>query len=96
MLHLIFQSPVEPAILARISPGDVVVFLENAVIRTLQNSNISEKLTELLSSSRLYVMSDDLAARGITHHELVKGLEVIDYMGLVELTTYNEIIQSWT
>ncbi|MGZ5052841.1 MAG: sulfurtransferase complex subunit TusB [Methylobacter sp.] len=96
MLHLIFQSSIETAVLDRISPGDVAVFMENAALRALQNSNISEKLSQLLSSSRLYVLSDDLAARGITPHELVKGFEVVDYAGLVELTTYNEVIQSWT
>ena len=96
MLHLIFQSPIEAAILERIDSGDVVVFLENAVLRTLQNNAISNTLTQQLGSNRLCVLSDDIAARGIVPDELVTGIEVIDYAELVELTVNNPVIQSWT
>jgi len=96
VLHLIFQSPVETAILERIDSGDVVVFLENAVLRILQNSSKSSALTHLLNSNRLCVLSDDLAVRGIDADELAKGVEVIDYPGLVELTVNNPLIQSWS
>ena len=96
MLHLIFQSPIETAILERIDSGDVVVFLENAVLRVLQNSGMSDTLTQQLGSNRLCVLSDDIAVRGIVHDDLVKGFEVIDYAGLVELTVNNPVIQSWT
>ncbi len=95
MLHLVFQSPVEIAILERIDAGDDVVFLENAVLRVLQQGNLNNALTELLKSTRLYVVSDDMAVRGILPDELVKGLEVIDYAGLVTLTVNNPVIQSW-
>lgn len=96
MLHLIFQSPIEAAILERIDSGDVVVFLENAVLWTLQNSTISDTLTQQLGSNRLCVLSDDIAVRGIVPNDLVKGVEVIDYAGLVELTANNPTIQSWS
>jgi len=72
------------------------VFLENSVLRLLQDSDISDTLIRLLNNNRLYVLSDDLAARGITLDQLVKGLETIDYAGLVELTVSNPVIQSWT
>jgi tRNA 2-thiouridine synthesizing protein B len=96
VLHLVFQSPVETAILERIDSGDVVVFLENAVLRVLQNSVISDTLTRQLGRSRFCVLSDDIAIRGISPDELVKGLEMIDYAELVELTVNSPIIQSWT
>lgn len=96
VLHLIFQSPIETAILERIDSGDVVVFLENAVLSILQNSVISGTLTRLLGSNRLCVLSDDITVRGIAPNELAKGLEIIDYAGLVELTVKSRIIQSWT
>ena len=72
------------------------MFLENSVLRLLQDSDISDTLIRLLNNNRLYVLSDDLAARGITLDQLVKGLETIDYAGLVELTVSNPVIQSWT
>ncbi|MGZ8158453.1 MAG: sulfurtransferase complex subunit TusB [Methylobacter sp.] len=96
MLHLIFQSPLETAVLERIDSGDVVVLLENAVLRALQNSSINNTLTQQLCRNRLCVLSDDIAVRGIVPDELVKGVEVIDYAGLVELTVSHPVIQSWT
>jgi tRNA 2-thiouridine synthesizing protein B len=96
VLHLIFQSPIEAAILERIDSGDVVVFLENAVLRVILNSDISNMLTQQLGHNRLCVLSDDIAVRGIVPSELVKGVEVIDYAGLVELTVNNPLIQSWS
>jgi len=96
VLHLIFQSPIEVAVLERIESGDVVMFLENAVLCVLQNSVISDALTRQLGKNRFCVLSDDIAIRGIIIDELVKGLEVIDYAGLVELATDNPVIQSWT
>ncbi|MGZ4980660.1 MAG: sulfurtransferase complex subunit TusB [Methylobacter sp.] len=96
MLHLVFQSPIETAILERIDSGDVVVFLENAVLRVLQDSVISDTLTRQLGRNRFCVLSDDIAIRGIALNELVRGIEVIDYAGLVELAVNSPIIQSWT
>ncbi|MGZ5056002.1 MAG: sulfurtransferase complex subunit TusB [Methylobacter sp.] len=96
MLHLVFQSPIETAVLERIDSGDVVVFLENAVLRLLQNSVISGAVTQQLGKNRFCVLSDDIAIRGISPNELIEGLEVIDYAGLVELTVNNPVIQSWT
>jgi len=96
VLHLIFQSPIDIAILERIDSGDVVVFLENAVLRVILNSDLSDRLTQQLGRNRLYVLSDDIAVRGIAPNELVKGIEVIDYAGLVELTVNNPVIQSWS
>lgn len=95
MLHLVFQSPIPCAVLERISPGDEVVFLENAVLGLLHKSN-QDALTGLLEHCRLFVLSDDMRARGILADELIVGMEVIDYAGLVALTVKNPVIQSWT
>jgi tRNA 2-thiouridine synthesizing protein B len=96
VLHLVFQSPIETAILERIDSGDVVVFLENSVLRILQNGMLSDRLTQQLKINRLCVLSDDITVRGIVADELVKGIEVIDYAELVELTVKNPVIQSWS
>jgi tRNA 2-thiouridine synthesizing protein B len=96
MLHLVFQSPIETAILERIEAGDVVVFLENAVLRVLRNGLLDEPLTQLLSTNRLCVLLEDVIVRGIAADELVEGIDVIDYAGLVELTVGNRVIQSWS
>jgi len=96
MLHLIFQSPIDTAILERIATGDDVVFLENSVLRLLQKSSLSDILAQLLKQNRLCVLADDLEVRGIVADELVKGIGVIDYAELVSLTVKNPLIQSWS
>lgn len=96
MLHLISQSPIETAVLERIDTGDSVVFMENAVLRILQNGNLAESLAGLLARNRLYVLSDELSVRGIRPDELVVGIEAIDYAGLVELTVKHPLIQTWS
>jgi tRNA 2-thiouridine synthesizing protein B len=96
MLHLIFQSPIEIATLDRIDSGDDVVFLENAVLRILQNGNLSETMTQILTQNRLCVLAEDIEVRGIAAHELVNGIDVIDYSELVRLTVKNPVIQSWS
>jgi tRNA 2-thiouridine synthesizing protein B len=96
VLHLVFQSPIETAVLERIEAGDVVVFLENAVLRILRNGLLSASLTQLLDTNRLCVLSEDVAVRGIAADELVEGIDIIDYAGLVELAVNNHVIQSWS
>jgi sulfur relay protein TusB/DsrH len=96
VLHLIFQSPIDKAILERIDTGDELVFLENAVLRILQNGSLSDALTQLLKRNRLCVLADDIEARGIVADELVSGIDVIDYAELVRLTVKNPVIQSWS
>ena len=96
MLHLIFQSPIELAILERIDPGDDVVFLENSVLRILKKGSLCDTLMQLLKSNRLCVLNDDIEVRGIVGEELVNGIEVIDYPELVRLTVKNPVIQSWS
>jgi tRNA 2-thiouridine synthesizing protein B len=75
--------------------GDIAVFLESAVLGVLQKGVLAEALTDKLNSNRLCVLSEDMVVRGILVSELVPGLEVIDYSGLVKLTVENRLIQSW-
>ncbi|MGR9000426.1 MAG: sulfurtransferase complex subunit TusB [Gammaproteobacteria bacterium] len=96
MLHLIFQSPIDAAILERIDSGDDVVFLENSVLRILQEGCLSDTLSRLLNYNHLYVLADDIEVRGIGADELVNGIEVIDYSELVRLTVKNPVIQTWS
>ena len=96
MLHLIFQSPIDAAILERIAAGDEVVFLENSVLRLLQKGSLNDSLAQLLLQSRLCVLAEDLEVRGIAMDELVNGIDVIDYAELVDLTVNNPLIQTWS
>ena len=96
MLHLIFQSPIDEAVLERMAAGDVAVFMESAVLGVLRNSKMAGALADKLNSNRLCVLSEDMVARGILETEIVPGLEAIDYPALVKLTVENPLITSWS
>ena len=95
MLHLIFQSPIQLAVLQRIEPGDVVVFLENSVFRILKTDFSTEMLMPLLVTNRLCVLTEDLIIRGIEPDRLLTGIDVIEYSELVDLSVKHPVIQSW-
>jgi tRNA 2-thiouridine synthesizing protein B len=96
MLHLISQSPIENAVLARLCAGDDVVFLENALLGLLNTGTLNNVLFELLNAHQVYVLADHLAVRGMNAEELVQGITVIDYAQFVALTVKNPVIHSWT
>ncbi len=96
MLQLIFQSPIQSSVLERIGSGDDVVFLESSVLHLLKKGSLRAILAPMIKKNKFYVLVDDIEVRGIQLTELVKGIEVIDYAGLVNLTVKNPKILSWT
>jgi tRNA 2-thiouridine synthesizing protein B len=95
MLHLVFQSPIEPALLERLGAGDDVLFLENSLLQTLANSSLDSCLSARLTEQQFYVLADDLTARGISVEELISGITAIDFAGFVDLSIKNAVITSW-
>ncbi|MEQ1638768.1 MAG: DsrH/TusB family sulfur metabolism protein [Methylococcales bacterium] len=95
MLHLISQITVDDSILQRIAADDVVVILDGAVLRTLYKSNKAIALTDLLRYSRCCVLNEHLLRYGILEEEIINGIEIIDYVTLVNLTLTHPLIQTW-
>ncbi len=95
MLHIISQSPLADAVFDRIDDGDVVIFIENAVLCLHRDGRFAELLNRKQKLIRMYVLLVDLEARGIALQKLVSGIEAVDYTGFVELTIENAVIQSW-
>ena len=96
MLHLIFQSAFDSALLQRIDNGDDVVFFENAIFRLNKVDALNGQLQALINNRvYLHVIEADLATRGLTAIELLAGVELIDYPALVALTEKNKVIRTW-
>jgi tRNA 2-thiouridine synthesizing protein B len=95
MLHIISQAPVYECILQRIGQDNVVVLIDSAVLRALSRGNKAHALTELMLRARCCVLMEHLSLYGIATHELITGIEVIDYSGLVNLTLMHPLIQTW-
>lgn len=96
MLHLIFQSSIDKALVQRIENLDEVIFLESALFQLNKMGVFSTELEQMLKNSiRCYVLDVELETRGIKIEELVAGVEVIDYSQFVELTETNKVIKTW-
>ena len=95
MLLLIFQFQANSPAFDRMASNDVAVILGNAVLGALQKGSMAGILIDKLSTNQLYVLSEDMVTMGIVEAELVEGLGVIDYSGLVNLTVENAQIFSW-
>lgn len=95
MLHLIFQNPIESAILQRITKGDAAILLENAAFKASvnQQANLIEKMLEL--GVQVYVLQEDIQARGIAAQQLLDGICVIDYPALAKLTEDQHPTITW-
>lgn len=96
MLHLIFQSPIELAVLKRIGRKDHVVFYENAVFQVYKDSRLTKQIELLFENDvLLYVLAEELEIRGLTRKNLITGIKVINYLELVDLTLKNRVIRTW-
>lgn len=91
MLHLVFEISYD--VLERLQNQNAVVFLNNAVLGVLKNSQWQNQLTMMTSG---YVLNDDLILRGIELDYLVDSITPIDYAQFVTLTLENTPIQTWT
>jgi len=96
MLHLIFKSASDKALVQRIDNLDEVIFLESALFQLNKQGVFSKALEKMLKGrTRCYVLDVELETRGITIDELVAGIELIDYAQFVELTENNKVIKTW-
>ncbi len=80
--------------LSRAIEGDVILLIENAVYAaTLAEEESSFKHLE--KGIRVAVLLPDLTARGLTAKQCIEGVELVDYVGFVELVENNKVIRSW-
>ncbi|MEH6455153.1 MAG: sulfurtransferase complex subunit TusB [Cocleimonas sp.] len=99
MLHIVNKSPFEKnsfkSCLVHAKAGDSILMIEDAAVGAIKNSTFSDELTSALNDKKVYVLGGDLAARGIDQTRMIDGIEVVDYVGFVDLTVNNETTQSW-
>jgi tRNA 2-thiouridine synthesizing protein B len=99
MLHTINKSPAESnkfaSCLKFVQAGHSVLLLENAVYAALADSEFVVDLKETSSSITFYVLTPDLAARGLLNKPIHPEIKQVDYNGFVQLVTENDVVQSW-
>jgi len=98
-LNIVNKSPFEKHSLdqciSRISNGDGLLLIEDAVVAAVSGTAMQKKLADTAKSSPLYVLQPDLEARGFEAGNLIEGCKAVDYKGFVSLVTEHDRVHSW-
>jgi len=87
-LHILTSTTI-PSIFASLGIQDSVLLLRDAVYLLLQPSQIE------LPTHLIYVLSEDLAARGMNINDVKIKVELIDYLRFVDLTIVHTNTVTW-
>lgn len=98
LLHIVNKSPflnkaLESCIRNAKSESGILL-IEDGVYGALNKTEITADVKKAMKNKKLYVLESDLKARGVLDN-VVKGIEVVDYGGFVDLTTKYDVVQSW-
>lgn len=98
-LHTVNKSPFEKgsldACLNHALAGSAVLLLEDGVYGALRGSAVAESVERALASVKVYVLGEDLKARGFQEDRLINGISVVDYGGFVDLAAEADAVQAW-
>ncbi|MEZ8141347.1 sulfurtransferase complex subunit TusB [Enterovibrio sp. FF113] len=96
MLHTVSTSPFSSSSLSNClrysDPNSEILLIEDAVIAAIDSGEWQEALT--LSGRRIYVLHDDVVARGLSR-EISKDFELVDIKGFVSLTEQHVTQMKW-
>ena len=95
MLHIISTSTGLEVLFGRLAKGDVVIFVENAVLCLHKSSQFAEKLLQWCQSQQCYVLEADIVARGLAPDDILSEVIPANYQRFVMLTVENKVIKTW-
>jgi tRNA 2-thiouridine synthesizing protein B len=98
-LHTVNKSPYERNALEtclRIArPGASVLLIEDGVYAALRGTRITEVVVSAMHVLSFYVLVADLNARGFDESSVLKGVQLVDYGGFVDLVVGHTNVQAW-
>ncbi len=98
-LHTVNKSPFEKnalgACLDHASEGSAVLLFEDGVYAGVRGTAVAEKVERALGTVKIYVLGEDLKARGFNEGRLINGISVVDYGGFVDLAAEADAVQAW-
>lgn len=100
VLHLVVASPLRSSalgeVLALCRPQDAVVLMQDAAPAAVAAVSLPGDAAARLARVRTYVVTADLAARGLADAHLREGVVAIGYVDLVDLVAAHSVSQTWT
>ena len=99
MLHTVNKSPFErnalDACLTRAAKGSAILLYEDAVYAALAGTRFAGRMAQAAAEHEVYVLSNDLQARGVKDAPLVDGIRTVDYTGFVALVARMGTATAW-
>ena len=99
LLHTVNKSPFERDSLAsclrHARPGSGILLIEDGIYALVRGGDAATMVSSAGSKFRLYALGPDLDARGVSHDRIIDGVEIVDYLGFVDLTVEYDGVQSW-
>ncbi|OQK17169.1 hypothetical protein AU255_04530 [Methyloprofundus sedimenti] len=96
MLHIISISSGHEVLFERIARGDVLLFIESAVLCLHKNSQAAQAILANNQQFEFHALQADLLARGLTADKIISGINIVDYQGFVTLTLTHKVIKTWS
>jgi len=97
-LHIVNKSPEHPSAINRCikfsSQSDSLLLIEDGVYFALPSTLSKIKQSLDAANITLYVLEEDLVARGI-HKQTDQSIQTVTYDGFVELTATHNKSSSW-
>ena len=98
-LHTVNKSPFANqsliSCLGHCKDGDAVLMIEDGVYGGMGGTGLTEIMANAAKTVSLYVLSPDLAARGVDAARLMDGIQGVDYAGFVDLVATHDRTQNW-
>ncbi len=98
MLHILRHAPGQAIFdraLDSLSPGDALLLIEDAAYALLPGTDSARALRSLAQQMQLYVLEQDLLARGLSAEASPPGAQHIDYLRMVEVCVAQPKVLSW-
>lgn len=95
MLHTLMSSPFQcdyALLLRMLQPGDDLLLMQDGVLAGLSDNLLLPQLLD--SPARLWVLAEDVAARGLAA-QISSKIAVIDYNDFVMLTVKQQQQMPW-
>lgn len=98
ILHTVNKSPLVSNTLASClrlaSAGDGILLIEDGVYAGLRNTAFTVELEQILAKFKLFALQPDALARGILT-QVHPQIQLVDYVGFVNLTIEYDKVQAW-
>lgn len=98
-LHTVNKSPFQTqtllSCLSHVQAGDSVLMIEDGVYGAMGSTTLADAVAGLGGQVNLFVLGEDLAARGIDAGRIADGITKIDMDGFVDMVASTDRTQSW-